>query len=60
MRRSILIVLALFLVVGLAITSYDGARAQDKVRIALILPSTIDDMAWSQGMYEGVVEGAVL
>jgi basic membrane protein A len=55
MRRSILIVLALFLVVGLAVTTYDGARAQDKVRIALILPSTIDDMAWSQGMYEGVV-----
>ena len=29
------------------------APAQEKIRIALVLPSTIDDLAWSQGMYEG-------
>ncbi|MDH7486238.1 MAG: BMP family protein [Anaerolineae bacterium] len=28
--------------------------APEKVRVALILPSTIDDLAWSQSMYEGV------
>ncbi|KKM11507.1 membrane protein [Clostridiales bacterium PH28_bin88] len=26
----------------------------EKVRIALVLPSTVDDMAWSQSMYEGL------
>lgn len=28
----------------------------DQVRIALIIPSTIDDMAWSQTMYDGIIE----
>ncbi len=31
-----------------------GAAANDKLKIALVIPSTIDDMAWSQAMYEGV------
>lgn len=26
---------------------------EEKIKIALIVPSTIDDMAWSQAMYEG-------
>ncbi|MDP8204586.1 MAG: BMP family protein [Candidatus Tenebribacter mawsonii] len=29
-------------------------KITEKVRIALIIPSTIDDMAWSQVMYEGI------
>jgi basic membrane protein A len=30
------------------------AAVTENVRIALILPSTIDDLAWSQSMYEGI------
>ncbi|MZP29221.1 BMP family ABC transporter substrate-binding protein [Heliobacterium undosum] len=29
-------------------------KAEEKVKIALILPSTIDDAAWAQSMYEGI------
>jgi basic membrane protein A len=50
---------ALFLAVVLAlcvlITACAGAGGSEKVRIALVLPSTIDDLAWSQSMYEGVL-----
>lgn len=32
----------------------DAASAAEKTRIAMVIPSTIDDMAWSQAMYEGL------
>ncbi len=35
----------------LAATAGEGA---EKIRIALVLPSTVDDMAWSQSMVEGL------
>jgi len=46
-----------FLFIFVAIFSLTGiASAQDEaVSIAMIFPSTIDDMAWSQAMYEGVM-----
>lgn len=46
-----------FLFIFVAIFSLVGiASAQDEaVSIAMIFPSTIDDMAWSQSMYEGVM-----
>lgn len=46
-----------FLFIFVAIFSLVGiASAQDEaVSIAMIFPSTIDDMAWSQAMYEGVM-----
>ncbi|TKB23280.1 BMP family ABC transporter substrate-binding protein [Desulfopila sp. IMCC35006] len=28
--------------------------ADDKIKVALVIPSTIDDLAWSQAMYEGL------
>lgn len=31
-----------------------GEAAAQKIRIALVLPSTVDDMAWSQSMVEGL------
>lgn len=31
-----------------------SAFGENKIRLALVIPSTIDDMAWSQAMYEGV------
>jgi basic membrane protein A len=43
------VVLSVFLVTGMV-------SAQDEaVSIAMIFPSTIDDMAWSQSMYSGVI-----
>ncbi len=46
-----------FLFIFVAIFSLTGiASAEDEaVSIAMIFPSTIDDMAWSQAMYEGVM-----
>lgn len=36
-------------------TKKEGETKQpEKIRIALVLPSTVDDMAWSQSMYEGL------
>lgn len=29
-------------------------KKAEKIRIALVLPSTVDDMAWSQSMFEGL------
>jgi len=31
-----------------------SAFADEKIKIALVIPSTIDDLAWSQAMYEGI------
>lgn len=31
-----------------------AANAAEKVRVAFVVPSTVDDMAWSQAMYEGL------
>ena len=46
-----------FLFIFVAIFSLTGiVSAEDEaVSIAMIFPSTIDDMAWSQAMYEGVM-----
>lgn len=46
-----------FLFIFVAIFSLTGiVSAEDEaVSIAMIFPSTIDDMAWSQSMYEGVM-----
>lgn len=52
MRKFVLSVLILIVIccVGLS-AEYAGA---EKIRIALVIPSTIDDMAWSQSMYKGI------
>ncbi|NQT65060.1 MAG: BMP family ABC transporter substrate-binding protein, partial [FCB group bacterium] len=52
-------VLAIVMVIFLlfSVMSYAGdneLKITKKVRIALIIPSTIDDLAWSQVMYEGI------
>lgn len=48
--------LAFLLLAGLAVFSGGASPAQaaEKIKIALVIPSTIDDMAWSQAMYEGL------
>ena len=52
-------VLSVFMVIFLlfSVMSYaqeSELKITEKVKIALIIPSTIDDMAWSQVMYEGI------
>ncbi len=51
MKKIILI--ALMITVG-CLTAFSGYAAEEKIRLALVIPSTIDDMAWSQAMYEGI------
>jgi basic membrane protein A len=49
-------VLALLVVTSIvAAQCGTGAALPGKVKIALVLPGTVDDLAWSQSMYEGVV-----
>ncbi|MFZ5810304.1 MAG: BMP family lipoprotein [Chloroflexota bacterium] len=48
-------VFVIFLLMAALVLSACGGQAQSqKIRIALILPSTVDDLSWSQGMTEGV------
>jgi len=52
-------VVSVFMVIFLlfSVMSYaqeSELKITEKVKIALIIPSTIDDMAWSQVMYEGI------
>ncbi len=52
-----IIAIGLMLCVGAAVFA-EGQQeaAQDEtIKIALVIPSTIDDMAWSQSMYKGIV-----
>lgn len=55
MRKNFYLILAILLAITL-VTACSGQQqgAQEKIRIALILPSTIDDLAWSQSMYDGI------
>ncbi|MCP4405982.1 MAG: BMP family ABC transporter substrate-binding protein [bacterium] len=51
MKKFLALALILFVTcfVGMSTVS-----AEEKVRLALVIPSTIDDMAWSQSMYLGI------
>lgn len=53
MKRRLL-VLSLVAALVLALVGCGGGQKSQKVRVALVLPSTVDDMAWSQSMYEGL------
>ena len=54
MRKYMMFIFSVLIVVTLLAACGGGGTTSEKVRIALILPSTIDDLAWSQSMYEGV------
>ncbi len=46
---------SILLFVLLSVTTFSATSdSAEKVRIALVIPSTIDDMAWSQSMYKGI------
>jgi len=56
MKKALMMLLVALLVVGLFVGCKPQEKPVEKVKIALILPSGRDEMAWSQGMYEGVMD----
>lgn len=54
LKRTILLAMALLMAAALAGCGGGEEVVEETTRIALILPSTIDDLAWSQSMYEGL------
>jgi len=44
----------ILLVIAMVAMLATSAFANEKIKIALVIPSTIDDLAWSQAMYEGI------
>ncbi len=60
MKKFLVGILALSMLFSLGTAVFAGGQQEagdgETVRIALVIPSTIDDMAWSQAMYEGIKE----
>ncbi len=57
MKKVLVILLAaliLFAFTGCGSKESATDKKEEKIRIALVLPSTVDDMAWSQSMVEGL------
>lgn len=58
MKRSLVFLFVAALLLGLTAYGFAGGEQEvqesGQVKIALVIPSTIDDMAWSQAMYEGI------
>ncbi len=54
MRKAFVVLLGVLVFFAAAAGDQCEAAAQKKIRIGLILPSTVDDMAWSQSMVEGL------
>jgi basic membrane protein A len=52
--KKLSILLFSLLVLSALLSACAGQQSAQKIRIALILPSTVDDLSWSQGMTEGV------
>lgn len=53
MKRTVLI-LSLIIIASMLLTACGGQAKSEKIRIAIVLPSTKDDLSWSQGMVDGV------
>ena len=52
-RIAVMVILALAMLMAFGSAPGYGAPAK-KIRIAMLMASTIDDMAWSQSMYDGL------
>jgi basic membrane protein A and related proteins len=52
--KKVFVVLLGVLVFFVVVAGGNSAVAAEKLRIGLVLPSTVDDMAWSQSMVEGL------
>ncbi|PLX68768.1 MAG: BMP family ABC transporter substrate-binding protein [Denitrovibrio sp.] len=44
----------ILLVIAMVMMMTTASFASEKIKIALVITSTIDDLAWSQAMYEGI------
>ncbi len=51
MKRGILLVVALVLMLSASVSAQDGP-----LRVAVVMPSSISDLAWSQAIYDALVE----
>ena len=50
------VLLIVVLVLAAAVPALSGAQAQDDpLRVAVVMPSTINDLAFSQSMYDALV-----
>lgn len=59
MKSKKTIVISLLLVIILSALSALGVKeADEEIRIALIVPDTVDDKSWSEAMYEGISAAA--
>ena len=43
------------LILALLVTALGPVAAQDPIRVAVVMPSSITDLAWSQSMYDGLL-----
>ena len=53
MKKSSIVVI-LVMILAMLLSACSGQTTSQKIKIALVLPSTVDDLSWSQGMTEGV------
>lgn len=52
--KKIAFLVVLVMVLAMLLSACSTQTASQKIKIALVLPSTVDDLSWSQGMTEGV------
>lgn len=49
------VLFALLLIVVMAVPAFTSSAQDDEIRIAVVMPSTINDLAFSQSMYDALV-----
>lgn len=52
--KRVSLVVVLVMILAMLLSACSTQTASQKIKIALVLPSTVDDLSWSQGMTEGV------
>ncbi|MGB9673820.1 MAG: BMP family lipoprotein [Anaerolineales bacterium] len=52
--KKVSVFLIVMLILAMSLSACSTQKASQKIKIALVLPSTVDDLSWSQGMTEGV------
>ncbi len=52
--KKVALSVVLIMVLAMLLSACGTQTASQKIKIALVLPSTVDDLSWSQGMTEGV------
>jgi len=52
--KKVSFIVVLVMILAMLLSACSTQTASQKIKIALVLPSTVDDLSWSQGMTEGV------